>query len=344
MKINTFINLFTRHLHPYLKVCVALALSISLLQACSNDAEEFRNVDTGEASSIMSMDVKALSQNLIDNSHLYVFDNSGNYQYEKLNITKTSTKLSTDMTVGTWGFVLLSSNVDITNRIILPHSPYDGTMKNSVMWKTTLVTPNNEFLSQTPADLRYSFLDNIQITEGVTTNANTTFTRNVAKIEVILEEYDGFDNITSTTSPYAYLELMDVPTTLTWEGKYSPSKDAPEVSAKPIREYFQFKKVAGVEKMKADTVTFIIPAHRGTDALVESPKDTTTHKLRLKASMPLKGESYFGKTPFEISFTPKLNHIIRINLKFRGEPPTDLDVKVTVKPWEEPIDQEVIFD
>lgn len=344
MKINIVINLFAIHSYSCLKICVALALSFSFLQACSNDDEKMKKADTEEVFSGISMEFKNLSPDLIDNSHLYVFDGSGNYQYEKMNITKTSTKLTTSMPVGTWGLVLLSSDMDITNQIILPDLPYDGTMKNSVMWKTPLVASDNEFLSQTPADLRYSFLDNIQITEGVTTNANTIFTRNVAKIEVILDEYSGFDNITSATNPYAYVELMDVPSTLTWEGKYYPSKEAPAIAEKPIREYFQFKKTSDNGKMKADTVVFIIPAHRGTDALDEFPKDTTSHKLRLRASMPQKNESYFGKTPFEISFSPKLNQIIQIRLKFRGAPATDLDVKVNVKPWEDPIDQEVIFD
>jgi hypothetical protein len=60
--------------------------------------------------------------------------------------------------------------------------------------------------------------------------------------------------------------------------------------------------------------------------------------------MPLNSASYYGKTPIEIPFVPKINRIVQVVLKFRGEPDTELDVKVTVKDWEDFIDQEITFD
>lgn len=271
----------------------------------------------------------------IDNASIYVFTNGDRFVEKKLNVVKTNNKLSTYMPVSTWNLVLLTCNENIINKVTLP--PYGATKENP-MWKTGFTSLTNEFLSQTPAELRYASLPNTIITANTQTNTNATLTRNVAKIQVILKDYTGFDNVDPGKNNYAFVDLLDVPTTLDWTGGYFPNKNNPDHSGNiPIREYFNFVDL-GTPQLQADTVNFIIPAHRGINET-----DLTTHHLRLRVSMPLKGESYYGKSPVTISAVPQINSIIRLIVTFRGEPETNLDVKVSVKPWED-IYQNITFE
>jgi len=273
----------------------------------------------------------------LNNALIYVFTNTDKFVEKKLNVVRNDNKLSTYMPVGISNLVLLTCNTDIAGKVTLP--PYGGA-NTYPMWKTGFTTSANEFLVQTPAELRYASLPNTVITENMKTEKQATMNRNVAKIQVILKDYTGFDQIHSGRNDYAFVDLLDVPTTLDWTGGYYPGKDNPDHSGNiPVREYFNFN-----AQLKADTVNFIVPAHRGSDAFETQHVDTTTHKLRLRTSMPLKGQSYFGKTPIEISFVPKINRIIQLIVTFRGEPETNLSINITVKDWADPIDQEIIFD
>lgn len=306
-----------------------------LLSGCDGDKVVDED-DTFKTNVTMSLK-SGTKPAFIDNALIYVFTNDDKFKEKKLNVLKNGNILSTYMPVGTWNLVLLTCDADIADKIILP--PYAGA-STYPMWKTGFTTSANDFLLQTSAELRYESLPGTAIIENLDTKKQATLNRNVAKIQVILKNYTGFDQINPGKNAYAFVDLLDVPTTLNWKGEYYPDKDNPDNSGNiPIREYFNFD-----SQLKADTVNFIVPAHRGSDAFDVQHNDTTTHKLRLRTSMPLKGQSYFGKTPVEVSFVPKVNRIIQLIVTFRGEPETNLDIKVTVKDWADPIDQEVIFE
>lgn len=343
MRIKTIIYTSFPRFVFFLKTCMTLflltfiTLALMLLfQGCTDSNVMQISQKQEDGQSILSMHTKSVPVELINNSHLYVFDEDRKFVKEQFNVDKSGDKLSTTMTVGEWNLVLISCNTDVSGQLNIP---YGGNIDTSPMWETKLIAPANQFLSQTPAELSYAPIFNTEIQQGITTYKDASLNRNVAKIQVILEEYTGFGNIVEGTNPLAFVELLDVPTTLAWSGKYLPTRDAPYQSDKPIREYFNFN-----NQLKADTVDFIVPAHRGDDSFAVTHSDTTHHKLRLRASMPLNNASYYGKTPIEIPFVPKINRIVQVVLKFRGEPDTDLDVKVTVKDWEDFIGQDITFD
>lgn len=320
----------------------ALYIFVTLLiflSACGSDnMEEEKNSPAPN----VTMGLRAgMDPVFLNNTWIYVFTNQDKFVEKKKNVSVNSSgdKLSTYMPVGVWNLALVTCNTNISKNII--HPPYGGA-SSYPMWRTGFTDQTGDFLAQTPAELRYDSLKNTVIVENLRTSKQAILNRNVAKIQVVLKKYTGFDPISPGKNNDAFIELLNVPTTLDWRGRYYPGKDNPEMSAKPIREYLNFKYNA-INELEADTIDFIVPAHRGTDAFGTVRNDTTKHKLSLKASMPLKGQSYFGKTPFEIPFVPKINSIIQIILTFRGEPETGLDVKVTVKDWEDPIDQEEIF-
>lgn len=337
MSVHRF-NISTKARTITVFLSFALLILSLFLQGCGNDNNGIEGSDDQEKNeSNLTMNLKSLSTDLIDNSLLYVFKNNDDFVKRQWGLVKTGNKITTSMEVGNWRLVLLSCNTDISGDIT---PPYGANRIGSKMWETKL--KDADFLSQTPAELRYAFIDNVNIVADATESKNATLNRNVGKIQVILKEYTGFDDINSGKNNYAFVDLMDVPTTLGWDGKYLPTRDNPTTSAKPIREYFNFVNKNGV--MVADTVNFIVPAHRGNDAFDAIHADTTRHKLRLRASMPLNSTSYYGKTPIEIPFVPKVNRIVQVVLTFRGEPDTQLDIKVTVKDWEDYVTQEETFN
>lgn len=330
-------KLFSQHTNRLFNIpiyCLALSASL-LLHSCSNDDQLEPN--SGQKSAL-TMDMRSVSANLLNNSQLYVFNTSGNFVKKQLNVFKSGDELTTNMNVGTWDLVLLSNTEDISGLITPP--PPAGAMSSSPMWQTKLL-PGGNFLSQAPAELRYAPIPNTLIQLNTQIRKTAELNRNVSKIRVILKSHTGFDPVAAGLSTSAYVELLDVPTTLNWEGKLYPTRDNPTVSPKPLREYLKFD-----ASQKADPIDFIVPAHRGTDAFtaVGMPTDTTRHKLKLRACMLLNGVPFYGKGAVEIPFVPKVNRIVQVNLTFRGEPDTELDIKVTVKDWEPYINQDETFN
>ncbi len=319
-----------------------------LLGAFSFSCSDRNNIDTEESRmSSLSMHMKSAdAATFAANTNIYMFDAANLFVEKKLNVTRIDNTLYTNVAVGTWNIVLLSCDHDITGNILVPapKSP----MGSAPMWQTP-TTGDGNFLSQTPAELRYVSLPPVEIKEGELTEVSTLLYRNVAKVQVIMENYGNFDDITDANKHMAYAELLDVPTTLAWNGKLYPDKNSPAISEKPMRENFTFK-ADGV----ADTLNFIVPAHRGTDAFISHPEnilvrnpadtDTTTHKLKLRVSMPLGNNTYFGRSAagIEIPYVPKVNRIIQVNVTFYGK--TSLDIKIGVKPWEDWIIQEEEFE
>jgi len=293
---------------------------ITLTTSCAGEEQ------AEEAISGVSLQMKSVSANLLSNTQLYVFANDNKFIRKQLNISRNQDRLFTIMEAGYLNLVLLGCEEDISGNITQPPS---GILAGAYpMWKTAL-TPDGEFLEQTP-EIRYAALP-VHIEPDVTKTASAVLNRNVARIQVILKGYNGFDDI-SGAHPLAYAELLDIPTTIMWDGKLSL---APEnISEKPLREMLSFN-----FEGKADTVNFIVPAHLSTGIT-----DTITHKLKLKMSMPINNTAFHGKTPIEIPYTPQPNRNIQLVVTFSGEPPAFLDIKVSVKDWEDYIIQEETFD
>lgn len=292
-----------------------------LIHLSSCDREETKDVKTAG----FSLQMKSMSASLMNNTQLFVFNNPDKkFIRKQLNISKSENVLTTTMEQGAWNLILVSGEINIANQIILP--PYGGNIRDYAMWKTPLDNTGN-FLEQTP-EIRYATIFPALIVEGQKTTENASLYRNVTKIQVILEDYSGFEAI-DTEHPMAYAELLEVPTTIMWDGCLSTAPV--DISDKPLRQYLQFD-----EENIADTLNFIVPGHKSTD--------TIPHKLKLKMSMPIDGKAYHGKTPVDISFTPKANTIIRVFVTFRGEPDAYLNIRVAVKDWMDTPIQTEVFD
>ena len=328
---------------PHLLALIALlsALFFAFLSvSCDRNG-----ISTEDEMSHLSLQMRsANAETFAANTSLYMFNAYNLFIEKKLNVTHEGNMLYTNVAIGTWNIVLLTCDRDIGGNITLPLPR--GARENARMWQTP-VTTDGQFLSQTPSELRYGFLPNVEIEKDVIKQESTLLYRNVAKVQVILKHYEGFDPITDANKDKSYAELLAVPTSLAWTGKLYPNGDSPTVSSRPIRKNFSFD-TSGV----ADTLDFIVPAHRGDDAftiengtLVQNSAavDTTTHKLKLRVSMPLGNKEYFGKSKegIEIPIVPKINSIMQVNVTFYGK--TSLDIKIGVKPWEDWIIQDEEF-
>ncbi|WP_294081113.1 hypothetical protein [Proteiniphilum sp. UBA5384] len=336
MNINTF-KTNMRYFYG-----IVLLLFAILPYSCGDSNEGIENpVESAFALQMRGTDAETFLQN----TSIYMFDNASNFVEKKLNVQKSGTKLTTSVKVGTWNIALLTCDTDILQNTIIP--AYGLPMASSPMWETkTTVTSEGEFLSQTPDELRYVMLPDVEIEKDVTKKVSTLLYRNVAKIRVVLKEYGNFDTITESNRSMAYAELLDVPTTLAWNGNLYPNGANPDVSTKPMRERFTFD-----ANGKSDTLNFIVPAHRGDAFTIQdgelkpNPSSTnlSTHKLKLRVSMPLGGAEYYGRSAggLEIEHVPQPNKIILVNVTFYGK--TTLDIKIDVKPWEDWITQDETF-
>lgn len=312
------------------------AILIPVMSSCLNDLSKGE-----EPQDNVTFDTRALPVEIMKHATLYVFDENNLYLGKQYNVTKTGDVMSTSMAVGKYQLGLIScESEDITaNSQFKVPTPYAGNMQISPMWVTGTYTNSDSktLLSQTP-ELLYVPIRDVVILHNQTTPVDTRLFRNVAQVQFVLQDHDGFDTMfEAQPNKNAFIDLLNVPTTLTWEGKYGRSggeiivaKDGSS-NLIPMREnlIFNYNKE---NKFVADTVRFIIPA--GTES--------NSHKLKFQISMPIAGQPFYGKsdTPIEIIHTPKPNTIIRVNiLKFRGEPDTNLDIKVTVKDWLGPLKQ-----
>lgn len=307
------------------------------MQACGND----NNNDVEQPQDQnhnMTMDMKGVSEGLINNASLYVFDYNADlpssaFLRKQVGVTRVGDILKTQMVEGNYNLVLISCE---DNSLADVKYPQDPTKKmDAPMW---VLGNNGSFLKDMP-ELRYGQMQNVRIDEGLTTNETASLDRNVAKVRIILEGFEGFDPVANQIGK-AYFELHDVPTTLSWEGRLLPSGTNPTVSTVPMRKYMVF------EGSTVKTTEFLIPAHRARDL-----SDLATNKIRIKGCMILGGNEFYGKSvdpitqiPIQINFVPQPNKIIEITIKkFSGEPDTKLDIKVTVKDWGT-VEQGVTFE
>jgi len=193
------------------------------------------------------------------------------------------------------------------------------------------------FMEEMP-ELLYGIIPDVEVTTP-TTEKEVDLIRNVARVDVILE-HKGFDSDLFNQYPdLCYFELNKVPTSLSWEGKLLPERDEPYISDRPLRQNIQFD-----QNGKADTIRFIVPAHRGEDfyAPMASIEDYSRHKVFIQACLPNPddvGAGYFAETieseGIEIPLHLKMNRIIEVKFRFYGPGIESLlDVSVSAKEWE----------
>ncbi len=262
--------------------------------------------------------LNAISGNISNYTDVYVFNaqvpNANYFHHKVLNVERTSEYLKMSIPTGTWNFILVGCNdSNIQEQLVYPTASEERS--RLLMWRTI---PQNGILPDVP-EIRMALIDGLSITANTDQTASALLERNVAKVRVVLGDGIGFAMGAENT-----VSLLDVPTSLSWDGSLYPDKDHPEVSSAPMTKSITFTASTTTPgHAVSDTVDFIIPAHKS-----KSETDVSTHKIRLSVNFKRLSGSDFSKT-VEVNTVPKDNHILLLTLTAKG----GLEIKTEILDW-----------
>lgn len=262
---------------------------------------------------------------LVSNAQVYLFDGDGPaaHQFQKKvpSLTHGATSVSCQVDAGKYDVALVTAESSLEGKII---SPVRGSMRKDLkMWETK---PSVGVLPSVP-ELRTSVVQGVNVTANHTTTANAApLGRNVALVKVEIATAAGLNTAGTHT-----FELLDVPTTLNWDGGLYPNKNNPVISTVPMRGNFSVTINGATGMQKSNTLEFVIPAHKGTDYLSPNPTDVTTKHLRFNVDLELVGGKHFIRKGVMIKNIHRANGILVVKLEVKGE----LTVTSEILPWKD---------
>lgn len=288
------------------------------LYSCSDkDNNQIENtIKIGDNESLVTFNMSPMTQSQMANTHVYVFNGEysdrGKFVYQVPGISTTPTGISMVMRAGKWDMVLINADQSTLGQLKQPNRAAGNTMSNSPMWETKAVAG---ILPSAP-EIMTARIEEQTIVADQNANAVASMTRNVAMVKVVINDAgglsDGYDN--------HIVSLGNVPTTLSWAGGLLPNKNTPAVSASSMRGELRVStNPLNPSSQISDTLTFIVPAHQGTDFLSSNPTDTTTNKLKLSVDFGVPGGGRYQKSNVTVPFTPKANKIMVINLLVKAQ-------------------------
>lgn len=312
-------------------VLVCSATLIPLLSSCLSE------VNPGESQQgNIGLNTRTVPSSIMDNAVVYTFDKDEKYVGPLLNPVKEDSQIISYLPAAKWQLgIIAADGVNITAQDGFRRPPLPGGNMHSPMWVLPVQTQNSKEFLKEPPEILYVPIKDVDIQANQTTHIDENdarLFRNVAQVQFQVIEHTGFDALPQKPdfSEHAFIDLLNVPSTLTWEGKYGRDTGTNAITVAknasgliPMRKNILFDKVGN--EMVADIVKFLVPAGVNDD----------NHYLKFQISMPLANAPFYGKTetPQPISIPIQANHIVLVKVIFSGEPDTDLDIKVTVKPW-----------
>ena len=320
---------------------MALAASL-LLGACS--ADQIDSPSNGETKRLILKFGKGGSDALTQNTMLYQFHDvvKGNGAYvKKPELTMTGDhSLTFTLGEGRWYFALVSGMTsNVTDHIIEP--VYGKKPEECVMFRNDFRDENGG-LAQMP-EIYTAFIKGVELSgkwviDDLTNvdhfepdkdyNYPAQYTRNLAKVKVIFEKSEYLD-VTALQN----IEISNVPSTLSWDGTLYPSKYKPEISKTPLKGKIPLMPVEGEDgKMTgAEELSFLIPAHRGTDyASPSTAVDTTTSLLHLNVDLICDDGSHVVKRDIELLRAPRMNGVYEVRVSYNKR---QLNVSTEIIPW-----------
>lgn len=319
-----------------------LALAALLLGGCAADS-----IDSPSSETSRKLVLKfgtGGSDALTRNTMLYQFHDvvRGNGAYLKRpDLTMTgSHSLTFTLGEGRWNFALVSGMTpDVTSHVTEP--VYGKTPEECVMFRNDLRDANGG-LADMP-ELYTAFIKGVEfsgkwVTDDLTNidhfepdkdyNYPAQYTRNLAKVKVIFEKSEYLD-----VNSRQNIEISNVPSTLRWDGGLYPSRFNPEVSEVPLKGSIPLIAVEGEEGRMtgAEEITWLIPAHRGTDyASPSNAVDTTTNLLHLNVDLICDDGSHVVKRDIILPRAPRMNGIYEVRVSYNKR---QLNVATEIIPW-----------
>jgi len=302
----------------------ACLVSVFMFFSCARENTDPQTGGNGGEGNNLSLDTRAVPIAVANNARVYMFTGGtsntlGNYNHQILNIARTTNDLRMIARAGTWDIALLSASTatDLNNVI----APTVGTAGGAQ--KMFELAPSGGNLPSAP-DLLTAYIDEQVIIADADNTASTSFAHNMAKVQLTIVDAKGL----VTTANAHTISLGNVPTTLAWDGKLYPSKTNPTVSTTKMTGSVTVSNVAG-GLQESSMLTFLVPAHRGTDFLAANPIDTTTSKLTVSVNLPLSGGGSYLKSDVVIPKVPRAGQILNVRLLIQGE----LTIESNILDW-----------
>ena len=303
----------------------ACLVSVFMFFSCAREnTDPLTPGGNGGGGNNLSLDTRTVPIAVANNARVYMFTGGtsntlGNYNHQILNITRSANDLRMIARAGTWDIALLSAETasDLNNVI----APTAGTAGGSQ--KMFELAPSGGNLPSAP-DLLTAYIDEQVIIADADNTASTSFAHNMAKVQLTIVDAKGL----VTTANAHTISLGNVPTTLAWDGKLYPSKTNPTVSTTKMTGSVTVSNVAG-GLQESSMLTFLVPAHRGTDFLAANPIDTTTSKLTVSVNLPLSGGGSYLKSDVVIPKVPRAGQILNVRLLIQGE----LTIESNILDW-----------
>lgn len=298
------------------KVLLGL-ISALCLMACSND---YYAMKSGEDEGILSLDMgtspmsaSGIPASFLDDMQLMLSYrggvDEGNFAYKLFGVTHLGSTLSSRVRSGNWYLTMVVPQKPSSLRL-----PQAGqALSGQLMYE---YTPSVAGGKSTPADeiyFRHLALPAI-VEDQTATLTNVSIARNVAMIQVYVERVRNISPAATQT-----IRLKNVPAKLSWGGELLPSKSDPAVLADPLEGKLNFKRRDG-GTFSSDTMTFIIPAHRGKDFLLPdgtlnpNPQDLTSQRMTLEMNIT-GGDGQVVKVEKELPTVARCNQILRVKLR-----------------------------
>lgn len=272
----------------------------------------------------LQFDMSGVGRTTVSNTDVYVFDGEGaaqgQFNHKVLNIDRAGDRLAMNVPQGTWDLFLLSADPNVRADM---QNPVRGTDRATQKMVEFAAWDGSEPFTVKVPEVRTARIDGQVIVANQQQTVPSTLARNAAMIKVVVADVSGVENGYSSHR----IELKNVPNALSWSGSLWPDKDNPQVGGYPMFLPLQISTDPATGRQYSDTMTFIVPAHVGTDYLASSPADTSTHKLRVWLRLHTTAGDIEKEA--ELPLVPKANKIIVARLLVKS----DLTFQTTIEDW-----------
>lgn len=291
------------------------------------------DIDTPAGKHNLSIETKASLEDVMSKMRLFTFHKNGanaGYYSSSLYSTYTGNTVKATVQTGDWNLAMVAP--PSWSYIISPDGGIAADQLPLYKYEPTLVSNKS---SDSP-EIYTAYVTNLPtITpDGNHSVSDVKVARNVAKVELLVSEALGNFKLNGNHK----IELGNVPSTISYAGTLIPNKDNPTMLANPLEGKLTLTQASGA--YKSDTVTFIIPAHKGSDFLEPTPADVIGKKMTVTLTLERIDGSLKTFVTQEVPVVALCNRILNISIKASD----GMELVTKIDPWNEVTLSEIVGD
>ncbi|MFV0553617.1 MAG: BspA family leucine-rich repeat surface protein [Mangrovibacterium sp.] len=312
-----------------LPLLVMLLILLMLFSACRHDDFQNDNRELVQEESEMSIDFSTrggisseVASSVLSNVRLFTSQQSTDLMDAELyNITRDveNSKLNAKVKTGDWDVTLVSALGDFSVETFYTSQ----TASAQTMFRYSpaeIIGMGHESAPQ----LFTGYETNVPtIMADQTESITSEMARNVSKVQVIVKNIIG--NIDFNSGEHE-VRLHHVPSRIAYDGCLLPNATTPDTLAGHIYRSLPLFASPDEHGDLADTLDFIIPAHRGDFSSDES--EHNSHKMKISVRMKCLDGSFY-ESEAEIPLVARCNEILRLNLTISSA----LEIEAGIHPW-----------